>query len=81
MIKLSKNLKILSKKYRKIKRVTLEQLAEKTNHSEPYLSQLENGTYSISPRLELIQRIQNELNIECIHDLIECNCSKCKEHS
>lgn len=74
---MSKNIKILSKKHRKIKRISLKELSAKIDCSESYLSQLETGHYTRSPRLELIIAIQKELKVKCLCDLIDCGCNDC----
>ena len=63
-------------KYRKIKKLSLGELAKKTGLSKSYLSEIENGKKLCS--LQTLYKIGNSLNI-CPILLIDCseNCRTC----
>ena len=51
------------RKKRKEKNITLMQLAKKTDLSQPYLSQIENGKRD-TPRMDIINKIASALEID-----------------
>lgn len=60
------------KEFRKFRRLSQKQLAEKIGISQSFLSELENGKYDIG--MELIKRIGSALDI-CPHILVRYDCS------
>ena len=59
------------------KRMSQSKLSRLTGISQSYISKIESGTQT--PTLEIINKIAKTLDVCPIHDLLECDCSKCQE--
>lgn len=60
------------------KNITQEELANRCNLSQSYVSELENNSSTgKSPTLDTVKKIAMQLDV-CPKDLLICDCEKCR---
>lgn len=64
-------IKVTIKAIRKQKSMTQEELANKSNLSQSYISEIENN--KTSPTLDCLESIASALDV-CAIDLLDCSC-------
>lgn len=70
--------KLNIKKYRLLKNMTQEELANKSGLTQSYIAKLEkeNVIRTKHPNIYTLEKISNALNI-CLIDIIDKNCDEC----
>lgn len=72
-------LKFSFKNIRISKNISQEELANRCNLSQSYISELENNSSKRkSPTLNTVANIATQLNV-CPKDLLICDCEKCRK--